>query len=492
VVPLTNRKVVVMKRFIIMVSSLLVLIFQISAKPLPAENASHPATDAYEGWRLAIQAWTFNRFTFTEAVDKAASLGLRWIEAYPGQQLRAGSKEVKMGPELSANDRAAVRKMLRDAGITLVNFGVVDLPNDESACRKVFDFARDMGIETIVSEPPPEAFDLVDRLCSEYKIKVALHNHPKPSRYWDPDKVLEVCKGRSRWIGACADIGHWLRSGIDPLQAIKKLGNRILISHFKDLDQAGDPKAHDVVWGTGVANVPVLLKELDRQKFKGVFSIEYEYNWENSVPEVRSCIAAFERLAGSLKPGGWMSVLADDLSNCVFPAGSWSMAEGVLSPHGGGDIWTKKRYSNFVLDLEFKLEKHTNSGVFLRTGDIVEWLHAAIEVQILDSYGKKEVGREDCGAIFDCLAPTMNAVKPPGEWNRYTITCRGPIIDVVLNHQHIISMDLNRWKEAHKNPDGTPNKFNTAYKDMPRTGSIGLQYHGHPVWFRNIRIRELR
>ena len=145
-----------------------------------------------------------------------------------------------------------------------------------------------------------------------------------------------------------------------------------------------------------------------------------------------------------------------------------------------------------MLDLEFKLEKNTNSGVFLRTGDVVEWLHTAIEVQVLDSYGKKEVGREDCGAIFDCLAPSMNAVNPPGAWNHYTITCKGSLITVVLNGRQIISMDLNRWTDARKNPDGTPNKFNTAYKDMPRAGNIGLQYHGHPVWYRNLKILALR
>jgi sugar phosphate isomerase/epimerase len=492
VVALIDRKVNVMKRIIAMFTSLFAFSLQVSVSS-PGDSAGpHPPTDAYEGWRLAVQAWTFNRFTFSETVEKAASLGLRWIEAYPGQQVRPGAKDVTMGPGLSATERAGVKKMLADAGVRLVNFGVVDLSNDESACRRVFDFARDMGIETIVSEPPEEAFGLVDRLCAEYKIKVALHNHPRPSRYWNPDKVLEVCKGRSQWLGACADVGHWLRSGIDPLAAITKLNGRIIVFHFKDLNVAGDPEAHDVVWGTGVANVGTLLKELDRQKFKGVFSIEYEYHWENSLPEVRSCIAAFEQVAGSLKPGGWKKLIADDLSDCTYAPGSWVMNDGVLWPKGGGDLWTKDRYGDFVLDLEFKLEKNTNSGVFLRTGDIQEWLHTAIEVQVLDSYGKKEVGREDCGAIFDCLAPSMNAVKPPGEWNRYTITCKGNMITVVLNGHQIISMDLNRWKEAHRNPDGTPNKFNTAYKDMPPSGNIGLQYHGHPVWYRNLRILALR
>lgn len=477
-----------MKKILVLFTSILALSPRVSAG-LPEEGTkAHPATDAYDGWRLAVQAWTFNRYTFSEAVEKVASLGLDWIEAYPGQQLRPGSKDAKMDPALPPGERTAVKQMLADAGVRLVNFGVVDLGNDEVSCRRVFDFAKEMGIETIVAEPPEDKLDLVERLCKEYKIKVALHNHPKPSRYWNPDKVLEVCKGRSAWIGSCGDIGHWLRSGIQPLEAIKKLDGRLLTMHFKDINAAGILEAHDVVWGTGVANVEALLKELDRQKYRGVFSIEYEYNWENSLPELRACVGAFERIAGSLKPGGWKRLIADDLSNCIFKPGSWVMKDGVLSPTAGGDIWTKERYGDFLLDLEFKLDKNTNSGVFLRTGDVVEWLHTAIEVQILDTYGKKEVGREDCGAIFDCLAPSMNAVKPPGEWNHYTITCKGNMITVVLNGHQIISMDLNRWTGAHKNPDGTPNKFNTAYKDMPRVGNIGLQYHDHPVWFRNIKV----
>ena len=108
-----------------------------------------------------------------------------------------------------------------------------------------------------------------------------------------------------------------------------------------------------------------------------------------------------------------------------------------------------------------------------------------------DSYGKGEPNREDCGAIFDCLAPSRNAVRQPGEWNHYTITCKDNKIYVVLNGEQVIDMDLNKWTQAHKNPDGTPNKFNNAYKNMPRVGHIGLQYHGHPIWFRNLKIRAI-
>lgn len=250
----------------------------------------------YGGWRLAVQCWTFNRYTFYEAIDKASAMGLRWIEAYPNQALSKDHPGIKFGHEMPVEYRAKVKEKLRSAGVTLVNYGVVGLSKNESFDRKIFDFAKDMGIETIVSEPPAEAFDVIDRLCNEYRIHVAVHNHPKPTRYWNPENVLRVLQGRSSWIGACADTGHWVRSGLDPVQMLKKYKGRIVSLHFKEIDDG-----HDVVWGTGAARVKPLLEELDRQNFKGVFSIEYEHNWENSMPEIRKCIEYFEEVAGELR-----------------------------------------------------------------------------------------------------------------------------------------------------------------------------------------------
>ena len=188
---------------------------------------------------------------------------------------------------------------------------------------------------------------------------------------------------------------------------------------------------------------------------------------------------------------GWRDLFAKDLSNCIYKPGSWVMKDGVLTRNGGGNIWTKEKYGDFILDLEFKVAKGSNSGVFLR-GDRVEdkdWWQRTIEVQIHDTTDGSKYGA--CGAIYDCLAPSKNMVKKTGEWNRYTITCKANKIYVVLNGEQIIDMDLNLWTEAHRNPDGTQNKFSTAYKDMPRTGHIGLQDHGDPVWFRNIKIKTL-
>lgn len=252
------------------------------------------------GWRLGCQAYSFNRFTFYEAIDKNVSLGLTVIEAYPGQKLSAEKPDAKLDHNMSPELQKEVKAKLDQSGVKLVNYGVVGLPNDEKECRKVFDFAKAMGIETIVSEPDKKAFDLLDKLTEEYKINVAIHNHPKPSGYWSPDTVLEAVKGHSKRIGACADTGHWMRSGINPLEALKKLEGRIISFHFKDLNEFGKNEAYDVTWGTGKGDVPALLKEIKRQGFKGVFSIEYEHNWDNSVPDIAKCVEAFDKMCAEL------------------------------------------------------------------------------------------------------------------------------------------------------------------------------------------------
>ncbi len=249
------------------------------------------------GWRLGCQAYSFNQFTFYEAVDKNASLGLRVIEAYPGQTLSKEKPDVKVGPGMSAQVRKEVKKKLADSDVKLACFGVT------GADRATFEFAKDMGIETITSEPPFEAFDEIEKLCEEFQINVALHNHPEPSRYWNPETVLKHCQGRSKRIGACADTGHWMRSGISPLDAVKKLEGRIISFHFKDLNKYGKQGAHDVPWGTGKANVKAVLKEVHRQKLEAVFSIEYEHNWLNSLPEIAQCVKYFDQVAAELAAG---------------------------------------------------------------------------------------------------------------------------------------------------------------------------------------------
>ncbi len=196
--------------------------------------------------------------------------------------------------------------------------------------------------------------------------------------------------------------------------------------------------------------------------------------------------------SSQLRPDGWADLFnGKDLTGWIAKPDSWIVEDGVLTRNGGGDIWSEQTFGDFILDAEFKIGEHTNSGIFLRTTDIVEWLHTGIEMQINDPVGNPEPPNRDCGSIYDCQAPSRQMVKKPGEWNHVAITCRGSRIQIEMNGEPIIDMDLDRWTEPGKNPDGTPNKFRTAYKDMARRGHIGFQDHNSPVWYRNVRIKRL-
>ncbi len=188
---------------------------------------------------------------------------------------------------------------------------------------------------------------------------------------------------------------------------------------------------------------------------------------------------------------GWKDLLAADLSNTV-EAGKWELKDGVLVAKDHDTLWTKESYGDFVLDLEFKVEKESNSGVFLHSGDIKNVL-SALEVQVHDSTDGSKYGM--VAAIYDAVPPSKSMAKPVGEWNHYTITCKGPLVSVVFNGEEVINANLDNWPEAKKNPDGTPNKFPVALKDYARKGPIGLQgLHGKaqaPVYYRNLKIKVL-
>lgn len=187
----------------------------------------------------------------------------------------------------------------------------------------------------------------------------------------------------------------------------------------------------------------------------------------------------------------WKDLFSPDLSNSVAP-GKWTMKDGVLVAGGGETLWTADSYGDFILDLEFKVEKEANSGVFLRSGDIKNVLKA-LEIQVHESADGSRYGM--VGALYDACPPSKEMAKPVGEWNRFTITCKGPLLTLVFNGEQVLNADLDTWSEARKNPDGTPNKFATALKDFARKGPIGLQgLHGAakaPVYYRNLKIKPL-
>ena len=263
---------------------------------LPQACAGNRNDSAAEklGFKLTLQCWTFNGLSFFETVNKAAGLGIKYLEMFPGQKLKPGS-DVKIGEDMSDEVIGEIRKKLADAGgLKVVAYGVAGVPEDEQGARKTFEWAKKMGIEVLVTETTPNPVH--DRLCTEYKIKMALHNHPQS---WPPDKVLAACKDYCKLIGSCSDTGHWMRAGHVPVDTLKKMEGRIMHLHFKDLNKFGD--GHDVPWGTGKGDAKGMMQELQRQGYKGYFSIEYEYgSLQQLAEDLPKCVTFFDTTAAEL------------------------------------------------------------------------------------------------------------------------------------------------------------------------------------------------
>jgi len=245
------------------------------------------------GFAIGCQAWTFNKFTVLEAIEKTAAAGGKVIEFFPGQRLEKEHPAVTFGHTSPEAVIEKVQAKLNELNIRAVNYGVVTVRGKEE-WRQVFKFARKMGLIGVTSEPHPDDMDDIESLVKEHNIRFGIHDHPKQPKnesykFWDPHYVLSLVDGRDRRMGSCADTGHWVRSGIKPVHALKVLEGRVMSSHLKDLNQFS-PDGHDVPWGTGISEVKDILSELKRQGFEGNISVEYEYHMDDNLKEVTECI----------------------------------------------------------------------------------------------------------------------------------------------------------------------------------------------------------
>ena len=267
------------------------------APTLPSARLT-PAVRAQEklGWRPAVTAYTFHKYTLFETIDKTAQLGLPYLEGLSFQKVSPGIPK-NLDPQLSDAEISALREKLDTAGVRMLTYYYHRIPGDEAGCRKLFEFGRKLGIECCLSEPDPKDLDTIERFCNEYNMHVALHNHDAKGspHYWRPELILQHCQGRGPRIGACADMGYWMRSGIDPVEAARLLKTRLLTVQVHDLDQL-TPDGVDVPWGTGAGQTERFLREIRALGLRPlVFGVEYSRNWLESMPEVAACIEFFNK-----------------------------------------------------------------------------------------------------------------------------------------------------------------------------------------------------
>ena len=262
----------------------------------PADSAA-AAPSSVSNWKIGVQLWTFHFVPFVQALDKADSAGVKYLEAFPGQKL-GGDMKGNFGLDMTAEEKAKIKQLLQAKGLSIVAMGVIT-PKTIDEWKKYFDLAKEFGLSYITAEPLKDQWNAIDSLAGAYGIKVAIHDHPKPNPYWSPDSVLAAVQGHPN-IGSCADVGHWARNGLDPVECLKKLEGHVFGVHLKDIDSLGNTKAGDLVVGTGKINFPAIFSELNRQKFSGMLSIERENNWYNNVPDVIATVKYYKEQTSKL------------------------------------------------------------------------------------------------------------------------------------------------------------------------------------------------
>jgi sugar phosphate isomerase/epimerase len=460
------------------------------SQALSEENAIPDySTIRIKEFPLAVQCWTFREFTFLETLEQVNQLDIKYIQAYPGQALGLSGEnsDTEFGHHLSEEIISEVKEHLDRYGIRIVAYGVVEVENDEESLRSLFEFAREMGIRTVVMEPTFDDYSLLDELAQEYWLKIAIHNHPTPSKYARPETVQAHIDGTSRRIGACADTGHWLRTGIVPVEGLRMLKGRLADVHLKDLNELGNKEAYDVPFGQGVADIRSILAELTRQNYGGYLTVEHEKeeDAQNPLPAIREGIEFIRSVTYYLgyrellqSEGGWYNKHGWN----HYGPGYFALdnESGILTAHGGmGLFWfAQQKFGDFILELDFRVkDKKDNSGIFYRIPEMPmsnDYIYHSFEIQIDDGSD----GVHSTGAVYDAVAPSATASLKPGEWNHYKITCRGARINVELNEQAIVDWEME--------PSG-------KIKDFADSGYIGLQNHDRrsPVQFRNLFIKEL-
>ena len=254
---------------------------------------------ASANWKLGIALWTFHRFTLAESIRKSDSAGVHYIE---GSTFQKVGDEIENSSVSQISDQGIVKlnKYLDDHHLQMKSIYVFG-GKTIASWKSGFELAKRLKVEFITAEPQKELWDSIDSLAGIYHIKVAIHNHWKGmSIYWHPDSVLAAIKGHPNF-GACPDLGHWPKSGIDAVYGLKKLQGHILAIHLKDADELNNTKANDVNLGKGVVNFKAAFDELKRQNYKGYIYIERDADYRPSnLPSVIEEIGYYNQLVSKL------------------------------------------------------------------------------------------------------------------------------------------------------------------------------------------------
>lgn len=264
------------------------------------DSTATVTVDPVKDWKFGVALWTFHTFNFAEAIDKVDSAGLVYIEPNTFHKAGPELKDTLIG-KLSPAGLGKLKELIGKKGLQLAS---IYIAGDSTLATWVhqFDIAKELGASFVTAEPPLNMWDAINSLAGVYGMKVAIHEHWKGiSRYWHPDSVLAAIKNHPNF-GACADLGHWPKSGIDPVEAVKKLSGHIIAVHLKDIAAMNDPTLKDVPVGTGIVKFPEVFAELKKQGFTGYIYIERDAeDLPSNLPSVMQTVTYYNEQVNKLK-----------------------------------------------------------------------------------------------------------------------------------------------------------------------------------------------
>ena len=256
-----------------------------SARVLQAAGLAD-AKDAWGGFPVGVQSYSLRNYKLPEALRHLQGMGVHFVEFAGGH----------LPPTASDEQIAEALKLAEAADLKVSAHGVNAFAKDHEKNKKIFDFAKRLGIRTITANPQPDAetFASLDKLVAEYDIRIAIHNHGPGALYDKLDGVVKIIKDHDKRIGACVDCGHFLRSGEDPVKCVRELKDRVYGVHLKDEKETNTKASANAILGKGHLDVVGLFKALRQIKFPadGALSLEYEANPMNPIDDMKACLEA--------------------------------------------------------------------------------------------------------------------------------------------------------------------------------------------------------
>ena len=239
---------------------------------------------------LGLASYSARGFTLDQALDMAKILGVTSMTF----------KDVHIPRTDPPETTRALSAKITAAGIHIAGGGTITLPNDPVQIKKDFEYARNAGFPLIYIDPDPAAMDTIEQMAKSYDIRVAIHNHGPENKNWPrPQDAYAAVKSRDRRLGLCIDVGHTIRTGVDPAQACRECKDRLYDMHVKDLKVKTDKDSQTEI-GRGVIDYPGLFRTLIDIGYRGQVGLEYEINAKNPLPGMIESMAYMRGVLAAL------------------------------------------------------------------------------------------------------------------------------------------------------------------------------------------------